>query len=91
MADKRLFTIGDILLFSQPVENPYRIQDNKGKELQYGERKAMFDLLKAGGKLPGNLQIWSAPCGGGAEILDPAKLDWHCHGAGAVLKDSSPP
>jgi hypothetical protein len=64
------YGIGDILLFTAPVANPYRRQENADSELVYNQRKAAFDHLRETGTLPDHVkEVWHAPCSGGARKL----------------------
>lgn len=71
------FVVGDILLFTQRVENPYRRQDNKDVELVFHRRAHAFRTLNDTGSLPPEVvEVWYAPYSGPAARLSPSTLKY---------------
>jgi hypothetical protein len=65
--------IGDIYLFRAPVENPYQWFENTKKEIDWDDRKASFAHFNANGTFPDEVvEIWYAPCSGGAKRVKKA-------------------
>ena len=71
------YGVGDVLLFSKSVDNPYRRAENILSEVYHKQRKAAFHELKVKGSLPDCVkEVWYAPAGGGAHKLLPSSVKY---------------
>lgn len=72
-----MMSIGDILIFTQPVENPY-LSCVRNEHVVPNRREAL--RMFRDGTLPEGWQAWHLPFGGGARILsteDALSIEWN--------------
>jgi hypothetical protein len=68
LSEQNIFSVGDIYLYGDHIENPYKRPEC---EIKWDERKAVFDYLLHNFELPDYVkEVWYAPSGGGAKKLD---------------------